>query len=70
MPALGVAAIAGLRLEAEEQRNKSISTPKDDLPKLYTTRWETLSLESKEEIRQHENYEEADLSKIQKSYGQ
>ena len=62
LPALGAAAIAALRLDAEKLRNKAISKLKDDAPKLYATLWETLSLESKEEIRQHENYEEADLA--------
>ena len=61
LPALGAAAIAGLRLEAEKQRNKAVSKLKEDAPKLYATLWATLSLESKEEIRQHDNYVEADL---------
>ena len=61
-PALGAAAIAALRLDAKKLRNKAISKLKDDAPKLYATLWETPSLESKEDIRQHENYEEADLA--------
>jgi hypothetical protein len=61
LPALGVAAIAGLRLEAEKQRNKTVAKLKIDAPKLYATLWETISVESKEEIRQHEECLEADL---------
>ena len=62
LPALGAAAIAALRLEAEKQRNKIISKLKSDAPRLYATLWETISLESKEEIRQHVDYEDADLT--------
>ena len=61
LPALGAAAIAGLRLDSEKQRNKVIAKLKIEAPKLYATLWETLSLESIEEIRQHEDYLEADL---------
>jgi hypothetical protein len=32
------------------------------MPKFYATLWETISVESKEEIRQHDEYLEADLT--------
>ena len=60
-PAIGAAAIAALRLEAEKQR-KTVGKLKTDAPKFYATLWETLSVESKEGIRQHEDYLEADLA--------
>ena len=50
LPALGATAIAGLRLDSERQRNKVIAKLKVEAPKLYATLWETLSLESIEEI--------------------
>ena len=62
MPVLRVAAIAVLRLQAEKQRNKVISKLITDAPRLYATLWETISIESREEIRQQVNYEEADLT--------
>jgi hypothetical protein len=58
----GAAAIAGLRLEAEKQRNKTVAKLKIDVPKFYAPLWETISVESKEEIRQHEDYVGADLT--------
>ena len=61
LPPLGAAAIAGLRLDSEKQRNKVIAKLKVEAPKSYATPWETLSLESIEEVRQHEDYLEADL---------
>jgi hypothetical protein len=70
LPALGVAAIAGLRLEAEKQWNKTVAKLKIDAPKFYATLWETISVESKEEIRQHEEYLEADLRRIPTHCGQ
>ena len=61
LPPLGAAATAGLRLDSGKQRKKVIAKLKVEAPKLYATLWETLSLESIEEVRQHEDYLEADL---------
>lgn len=61
LPALTAAAVASLRLESEKGRNKAIAKLKDEAPKLFATLWATLSLESIEEIRQHEDYLQADL---------
>ena len=61
LPPLGAAAIAGLRLDSEKQRNKVIAKLKVEAPKLYATLWEKLSLKSIVEVRQHKDYLEADL---------
>ena len=39
-----------------------ISKLKNDAPGLYATLWEIISIESREEIRQHVDYEQADLT--------
>ena len=58
---LNAAAIALLRVDAEKQRNKEISKLKQISPKFYAHLWESLSVESKEEVMQHADYVQADL---------
>ena len=52
-PALTAASLATLRLEAEKQRNKEVHQLKLSKPKFYATLWETMSIESEEEVSQH-----------------
>ena len=60
-PALTAASLATLRLEAEKQRNKEVHQLKLSMPKFYATLWETMSIESKEEVSQHALFVQADL---------
>ena len=59
-PALTAASLATLRLEAEKQRNKEIHQLKLAMPKFYASLWESMSIESKEEVSQHNRFLEAD----------
>ena len=61
-PALTAAAITSLRVDAERQRNKEISKLKQNAPNFYATLWESLSIESKEEVSQHEDFVAADIA--------
>jgi hypothetical protein len=63
LPALSAASVATLRLEAEKERNKEVRALKLALPRLYATIMMNVSPESKEEIRQHPDFEAADLAK-------
>jgi hypothetical protein len=63
LPALSAASVATLRLEAEKERNKEVRALKLALPRLYATIMTNVSPESKEEIRQHTDFEAADLAK-------
>jgi uncharacterized membrane protein YgcG len=63
LPALSAASVATLRLEAEKERNKEVRALKLALPRLYATIMTIVSPESKEEIRQHPDFEAADLAK-------
>ena len=60
-PALTAASLATLRLEAEKQRNKEVHQLKLSMPKFYATLWESMSIESKEEVSQHAQFVQADL---------
>lgn len=48
--ALGAAVVALLRVDAEKQKNKEVLRLKQTMPKFYATLWETLSIESREEV--------------------
>ena len=58
---LSAASLATLRLEAEKQRNKEIHQLKLSMPKFFSTLWESMSIESKEEVSQHTQFADADL---------
>ena len=58
---LPAAALALLRVDVEEQRNKEILRLNQTMPKFYATLWESLSIESREEVSQHAVFEQADL---------
>ena len=60
-PSLTAASLATLRLEAEKQRNKEVHQLKLSMPKFYATLWESMSIESKEEVSQHAQFVQADL---------
>ena len=60
-PALTAASLATLRLEAEKQRNKEVHQLKLSMPNFYATLWETMSIESKEEVSQHALFVQAEL---------
>jgi hypothetical protein len=60
LPALSAASVATLRLEAEKERNKEVRALKLALPRLYATIMTNVSPESKEEIRQHPDFEAAE----------
>ena len=61
-PALIAASVATLHLEAEKQRNKEVHHQlKLSMPKFYTTPWETMAIESKEESSQYALFVQADL---------
>ena len=59
--ALSAASLTTLRLEAEKQRNKEVHQLKLSMPKFFSTLWESMSIESKEEVSQHTRFIEADL---------
>jgi hypothetical protein len=59
--ALNAAALSSLRVDAEKQRNKEILRLKQTMPKFFATLWESLSVESREEVSQHERFVQADL---------
>ena len=61
-PALTAASLVTLRLEAEKQRNKEIHMMKLSMPKFFATLWESLSIESREEVSQHTGFFEADMN--------
>ena len=61
-PALTAASLVTLRLEAEKQRNKEIHMLKLSMPKFFATLWESLSIESREEVSQHTGFLEADMN--------
>jgi hypothetical protein len=61
-PAITAVSLAALRLEAEKLRNKELHNLKTSMPKFYATLWESLSIESREEVMQHTRYLEADVS--------
>ena len=52
------AALALLRVDVEKQRNKEILRLKQMMPKFV---WESLSIESREEVSQHAAFEQIDL---------
>jgi hypothetical protein len=54
-------AIATLRLEAEKARGKKIRELKDAEPRFYSSIWAAISIESRELIKAHEDYNQADL---------
>ena len=58
---LAAAALTLLRVDAEKQRNKEVLRLKQTMPKFYATLWESLSIESREEITQHASFVQADL---------
>lgn len=60
--ALNAASIAVLRLDAEKHRNKEVARLKQNFPKFYAHLWESLSVESKEEVTHHADYVAADLA--------
>ena len=60
-PAVTAASLATLRLEAQEQRNKEVHQLKLSMPKFFATLWESMSIESKEEVIQHAQFVQADL---------
>jgi hypothetical protein len=60
-PALSAASLTTLRLEAEKQRNKEVHQLKLSMPKFFSRLWESMSIESKEEVSQHTRFIEADL---------
>ena len=53
--------IALLRLDAEKNRNKAIARLKEAATIFFVTLWDAASVESQEVIRQHDDYEAADL---------
>jgi hypothetical protein len=59
---LTAAALALLRVDVEKQRNKEVPRLKQTMPKFYATLWESLSIESREEVSQHADFEQADLN--------
>jgi predicted lactoylglutathione lyase len=59
--ALSSAALTQLRVDAEKQRNKEVLRLKQTMPKFFATLWESLSVESREEVSQHERFIQADL---------
>lgn len=61
-PAITAVSLAALRLEAEKLRNKELHNLKTSMPKFYATLWESLSIESREEVMQHTRFLEADVS--------
>lgn len=60
--ALNAASITLLRVDAEKHRNKEVARLKQNFPKFYSYLWESLSVESKEEVTQHADYIAADLA--------
>lgn len=60
--ALNAASITLLRVDAEKHRNKEASRLRQNFPKFYSYLWESLSVESKEEVTQHADYIAADLA--------
>jgi hypothetical protein len=61
--ALTAASLTTLRLDAEKERNKEVRDLRLSLPKFYATLLRNVSPESKEEIKQHPDFDAADLSK-------
>jgi hypothetical protein len=49
------------RKEAEKRRQKATFLLEDNNPKFYVTLWQLMSLESREQIKQHSNFVTADL---------
>jgi hypothetical protein len=62
---LPAAALALLRVDVEKQRNKEVLRLKQTMPKFNATLWESLSIESREEVSQHTDFEQADLNQDQ-----
>ena len=60
--ALAAAALGLLRVDAEKQRNKEVLRLKQTMPKFYATLWESISIESREEVSQHALFLQADLN--------
>ena len=57
-PQLPAAALALLRVDVGKQKNKKVLRLKQTVPMLYVTLWESLSIESREEVSQHTNFEQ------------
>ena len=55
------AQIALLRMEAEKTRNKVVARFKESATVFFITLWDSTSVESQEVIRQHPDFEDADL---------
>ena len=54
-------ALLEFRKDAEKRRNKAISKLEENASKFYSALWQSMSLESREQIKQHPKFEEADL---------
>jgi hypothetical protein len=55
------AAILQFRIDAEKRRMKAVSSMEDNAPKMYATLWGSMSVDSKQQIRQHSKFFQADL---------
>ena len=62
LAALKNAALATLRVEAEKDRSKEVRQLRLNALKFYNQLWEYMSVESRQEISQHPDNAEADLS--------
>ena len=60
-PAYTAGALMEFRKEAEKRRMKIVSNLEENESKFYATLWQSMSLESKEQIKQHVNFVQADL---------
>ena len=58
---LNAASLLVLRLDAEKNRNKAMEKLRDNSTIFYITLWDSLSVESQQIVRAHEDFEEADL---------
>jgi len=54
-------AILQFRIDAEKRRMKAVSSMEDNAPKMYATLWGSMSVDSKQQIRQHSKFLQADL---------
>ena len=70
LTALNNAALSTLRVETEKDRNKEVRQLRLNSPKFYNQLWEHMSIESRQEISQHPDYAEADITKIRILYSE